>query len=57
MTLPKLDNDRFVPKQGLRTIVQVDGFVQRLAAEVGLQRVRYRPRQYLACEPVHDRHE
>lgn len=57
MTLPKLDNDRFVPEQGLRTIVQVDGFVQRRDAEVGLQRVRYRPRQHLACEPVHDRQE
>lgn len=35
----------------------VDGLVQRLEAEVCLQRVRYPPSQHLAGEPVHDGHQ
>ena len=35
MTLPKLDNDRFVPERGLRIIVQVpDSHAQRIVDAV-----------------------
>ena len=35
----------------------VDGFVQCIDAKLSFQRVRYPPRQNLACVPVHDSHE
>ena len=35
----------------------MNGLIQRLDAEVSLQRVRDAPSQHLSGEPVHDRHE
>jgi len=45
------------PYSGPQALKAANGPVQRLDAEVGLQRVGDAPGQNLSGEPVHDRHE